>query len=140
MSKGVEGQQRKINDDQWCENTGSTNATALAADARFAADVEHEMTLWQGVKTYRKAVGWSILISAATTMDGYDTGFLTSLFGLVDPQPSIFKMDLLTDFSAYLSLPSERLLGFLKTGIMLFLPHGSRLLATLATLESSSES
>ncbi|KAH8812602.1 general substrate transporter [Xylogone sp. PMI_703] len=82
MVDDVEGQQRKIQDEQWVENTDSTNATTLATDAQIAADAERQMGLWQGIKKYRKAVAWSILISASTTMDGYDTGFLTSLFGL----------------------------------------------------------
>ncbi len=86
MTEDVEGRQRKINDDNWYENVDTTNAAALAADAQFAADAEHEMSLWQSIKKYRTAVGWSILISASTTMDGYDTGFITSLFGLVNHQ------------------------------------------------------
>ncbi|KAH8878936.1 putative maltose permease [Thozetella sp. PMI_491] len=40
------------------------------------------MSLWQGLKAYPRAVGWSIVISIATTMDGYDTGFLGTLLGL----------------------------------------------------------
>ena len=65
MPEDVEGQQRKINDEHWHENTDTTNATTLATDAQFAADAEHKMSLWQGIKAYPKAVGWSILISAS---------------------------------------------------------------------------
>jgi MFS transporter, SP family, general alpha glucoside:H+ symporter len=54
----------------------------LANDAQAAADNEKSMTLWQGMKAYPRAVGWSVVISMATTMDGYDTGFLAALLGL----------------------------------------------------------
>jgi MFS transporter, SP family, general alpha glucoside:H+ symporter len=74
--------QKVISDDEH-DHVETTNVANLAADAQFAADVERNMTLWQGMKAYPKAVGWSIVISVATTMDGYDTGFLTALFGLV---------------------------------------------------------
>ena len=65
---------------------GRTNAVVdadLARDAQFAADAEKSMSLWQGMRAYPKAVGWSVVISMATVMDGYDTGFLAALLGLV---------------------------------------------------------
>jgi MFS transporter, SP family, general alpha glucoside:H+ symporter len=71
------------------ENTQSTERmdtvvdADLARDAQFAADAEKSMSLWQGMKAYPRAVGWSVVISIATTMDGYDTGFLAALLGLV---------------------------------------------------------
>ena len=61
----------------------------LARDAQSAADAEKSMSLWQGMKAYPKAVGWSVLISMATVMDGYDTGFLASLLGLVSCRPQL---------------------------------------------------
>ncbi|CAH0028767.1 unnamed protein product [Clonostachys rhizophaga] len=54
----------------------------LARDAQTAANAEKSMTLWEGMKAYPKAAGWSVVISLATTMDGYDTGFLGALLGL----------------------------------------------------------
>ncbi|ERS98138.1 MFS transporter, SP family, general alpha glucoside:H+ symporter [Sporothrix schenckii 1099-18] len=54
----------------------------LATDARAAADAEHKMSLMDGIRAYPRAVAWSVVISTATTMDGYDTGFLSSLLGL----------------------------------------------------------
>lgn len=41
------------------------------------------MSLRQGIKAYPKAACWSAIISMATVMDGYDTGFLAALLGLV---------------------------------------------------------
>lgn len=61
----------------------------LARDAQTAADAEKTMSLWQGMKAYPKAVAWSVLISMATVMDGYDTGFLAALLGLVSRRIAI---------------------------------------------------
>lgn len=69
-------------DEQWFEAADSSDVD-LAHDAQSAANEEHQMNLWQGMKAYPWAVWWSVVISVATTMDGYDTGFLTSLFGQV---------------------------------------------------------
>lgn len=50
------------------------------ADAQDATDKEHEMTFIQAIKLYPKAVGWSILLSTALVMEGYDTKLISSLF------------------------------------------------------------
>ncbi|CAK7216577.1 hypothetical protein SCUCBS95973_002854 [Sporothrix curviconia] len=68
--------------DQWQETALAADSTELASDARAAAEAEHKMSLLDGIRAYPKAVAWSVIISTATTMDGYDTGFLTSLLGL----------------------------------------------------------
>ncbi|KAH7377545.1 MFS transporter [Cadophora sp. MPI-SDFR-AT-0126] len=49
-------------------------------NARNATDKEHSMTLWQGLKLYPKAVGWSILISTCIVMEGYDLCLLSSFY------------------------------------------------------------
>ncbi|CAK7201505.1 hypothetical protein SEUCBS139899_004211 [Sporothrix eucalyptigena] len=76
----------KLAAEQWQETVPSGNTTdateQLATDARAAAEAEHKMSLWDGIKAYPRAVAWSVVISTATTMDGYDTGFLSSLLGL----------------------------------------------------------
>lgn len=46
---------------------------ALAEDAAKATEAEHKMTLMEGLRTYPKAVGWSVLISTAIVMEGFDT-------------------------------------------------------------------
>lgn len=38
------------------------------------------MTLWQGLKLYPKAVGWSVLISTCIVMEGYDLCLLSSFY------------------------------------------------------------
>ena len=83
----------KRHDAQWCERTDITVDADLARDAQLAADAEKPMSLWQGMKAYPKAVAWSIVISIATTMDGYDTGFLAALLGLVSYMQSLSLPD-----------------------------------------------
>ncbi|PCG90701.1 Major facilitator superfamily domain, general substrate transporter [Penicillium occitanis (nom. inval.)] len=50
----------------------------LVHDAKLATDKEHRMTLWQGLRLYPKAVGWSLLISSAIIMEGYDVVLMGS--------------------------------------------------------------
>ncbi|KAL5363679.1 general substrate transporter [Aspergillus floccosus] len=50
-------------------------------DARVATEKEHRMSVWNGLKLYPKAVGWSILISAAIIMEGYDVVLMGSFYG-----------------------------------------------------------
>lgn len=39
-------------------------SAALASEAKQAANAEHDMTLWQAIKTYPHAIGWSVLVSS----------------------------------------------------------------------------
>ena len=82
MTEDVESPPKAANE-QWHERVDAADAADLARDAQFAAEAERKMSLWEGIKAYPHAVGWSILISVSTTMDGYDTGFLTSLLAAV---------------------------------------------------------
>lgn len=50
----------------------------IIRNAKLATDNEHKMTLWQSVKLYPKAVGWSILISTCICMEGYDVCLLSN--------------------------------------------------------------
>ncbi|KAH8809428.1 general substrate transporter [Xylogone sp. PMI_703] len=59
----------------------------LIADVEEATRKEHELTLFQAIKLYPKAVAWSAIISASTIMDGYDFHVLGSLFA----QPAFQK-------------------------------------------------
>lgn len=53
----------------------------MIRDARLATEKEHGMSLWQGLKLYPKAVGWSLLISTAIIMEGYDVVLMGSFYG-----------------------------------------------------------
>ncbi|KAL3440166.1 sugar transporter [Aspergillus insuetus] len=52
----------------------------LFQDAREATEVEHNLTLTKALKLYPKAVGWSVLVSAACIMEGYDMAVIGQLF------------------------------------------------------------
>lgn len=51
-----------------------------AADAQAATAKEHNMTLWQGLKLYPKAIGWSLLFSTVIIMEGYDVVLMGSFY------------------------------------------------------------
>jgi SP family general alpha glucoside:H+ symporter-like MFS transporter len=59
---------------QLSERKGSTNEyneDKLALnDARLATSKEHKLTVLQSLKPYRKAIGWSVMLSAAVIMEG----------------------------------------------------------------------
>ena len=60
-----------------------TEAHRLAPnkDAQHAAADEKQMSLFQAIKLYPKAVGWSVVLSSALIMEGYDLALLGSLYG-----------------------------------------------------------
>lgn len=58
------------------EHTKSMNE--VKQNAKNATDKEHNMSLWQGLKLYPKAVGWSMLISTCIVMEGYDLCLLSN--------------------------------------------------------------
>lgn len=53
----------------------------LIHNANLATGKEHHMTLWQGLRLYPHAIGWSLLISSAIIMEGYDVVLMGSFFG-----------------------------------------------------------
>ncbi|KAF2174129.1 hypothetical protein M409DRAFT_16399 [Zasmidium cellare ATCC 36951] len=55
---------------------------SVADDAAKATESETSMTLMQGIKTYPKAVGWSILLSTCIIMEGFDIVLINSLYAL----------------------------------------------------------
>lgn len=55
---------------------------SVANDAAKATQSETSMTLMQGIKTYPKAVGWSILLSTCIIMEGFDIVLINSLYAL----------------------------------------------------------
>ncbi|KAK9386686.1 hypothetical protein V1515DRAFT_616178 [Lipomyces mesembrius] len=52
----------------------------LLVEPKDATSFEHQMTPRQAFKIYPKAVGWSILLSLAIIMEGYDTLLLGSFY------------------------------------------------------------
>ncbi|KAB5545749.1 general substrate transporter [Coniochaeta sp. 2T2.1] len=53
----------------------------MIQNARSATEKEHKMTLWQGIKLYPKAIGWSVLISSTIIMEGYDVCLINNFYG-----------------------------------------------------------
>jgi MFS transporter, SP family, general alpha glucoside:H+ symporter len=49
--------------------------------AQHAAHEEKSMSLLQAIRLYPKAVGWSMILSSALIMEGYDLALLGSMFG-----------------------------------------------------------
>jgi SP family general alpha glucoside:H+ symporter-like MFS transporter len=45
----------------------------IVQDAQQATNKEHRLTFMTGMKAYKKAILWSILLSSAVIMEGYDT-------------------------------------------------------------------
>ena len=52
----------------------------LVDEAKVATEQEHQMSLWQGLRLYPKAVGWSVLLSTAIIMEGYGKSPYTNQF------------------------------------------------------------
>ena len=59
----------------------------LLSDADDANSKEHQLGFIEAIKLYPKAVGWSVLMSAAVIMDGYDLKLIGSMFA----QPAFQK-------------------------------------------------
>jgi MFS transporter, SP family, general alpha glucoside:H+ symporter len=58
------------------------NFAGLSSEAKDATDQEHSMSFMQAIKLYPKAVGWSMLLSTAIIMEGYDVVLLSSFYAL----------------------------------------------------------
>lgn len=54
----------------------------LTNEAAKATEAERTMTLMEGLRTYPKAVGWSVLLSAAIIMEGFDLVLIANLFAV----------------------------------------------------------
>ncbi|KAK9310916.1 general substrate transporter [Lipomyces starkeyi] len=59
----------------------------ILLEAQAATDKEHDLTFLKSVRLYPKAIAWSMLLSTAIIMEGYDTKLVGSLFA----QPAFRK-------------------------------------------------
>ena len=57
-----------------------SSMSRMVQDAKAATDKEQKMTLLQGIKTYPKAVAWSVLISTCIAMEGYDISLVNNFY------------------------------------------------------------
>ncbi|KAJ6032587.1 hypothetical protein N7540_003319 [Penicillium herquei] len=60
----------------------TSEVISFADNAKQGADMEKQMTLGRAIKLYPKAVFWSIVLSTALVMEGYDTLLLANFYGL----------------------------------------------------------
>lgn len=60
----------------------SVEHTERLPDAAEANSQEHELTFWQGMKLYPKAVFWSLAMSTVIIMEGFDNKLLPTLYAL----------------------------------------------------------
>ncbi|KAF4305586.1 Sugar/inositol transporter [Botryosphaeria dothidea] len=65
----------------------------LVHDAANATQAEQSMSLWQGLKTYPYAVGWSVFLSTAIVMEGFDKTLINNLYAY-DPFKKAFGVQL----------------------------------------------
>jgi len=59
------------------QNVESTDVGHVE-NANAATTKEHNLTLIRGLKAYPRAIMWSILLSSAVIMEGYDTSMIGS--------------------------------------------------------------
>ncbi|CRL24041.1 Sugar/inositol transporter [Penicillium camemberti] len=62
------------------ERQDSVPMAKATNNAKSAADAEHKMTLLQGIRTYPKAIAWSVLISTCIAMEGYDISLVNNFY------------------------------------------------------------
>ena len=73
---------RRLSSVAW--NNGNRKESAareILDDAQKATQSEQKMSVWEAIKTYPKACGWSVLASTALVMEGYDLVVIGSFFG-----------------------------------------------------------
>lgn len=66
---------RRVSEVQW------GGEQDIVDGAQEATEHEHKMGIWKAIKTYPKAVGWSVLASTALVMEGYDLVVIGSFYG-----------------------------------------------------------
>ncbi|KAL6245551.1 hypothetical protein RBB50_007550 [Rhinocladiella similis] len=71
---------RRVSEVQW------GGEQDIVDGAQEATEHEHKMGIWKAIKTYPKAVGWSVLASTALVMEGYDLVVIGSFYGFPEFQ------------------------------------------------------
>lgn len=83
-------------------SVSNPDIAAQTAEAKHATDNEHNLTVRNALKLYPKAVMFSLLLSTAVIMEGYDLSLMGSFFGY--PQ---FKNRCVHQHTFFLSSPPE---------------------------------
>ncbi|KAK6345779.1 hypothetical protein TWF718_007685 [Orbilia javanica] len=63
------------------EATGNYEyTTEILKQAREATEIEHSLSLWENIRLYPKSIAWSVLMSTAIIMEGYDVVLMGSFY------------------------------------------------------------
>ena len=78
----VANMSRRMSAFQWTDSRRGTQTDfqGVIDEAREATETEHKMGIIEAVRTYPKAVGWSVLASTALIMEGYDLVVIGSFY------------------------------------------------------------
>lgn len=60
----------------------TTQDKALIHDAQDATEQEHNLSFFKAIRLYPKAIGWSVLLSAALIMEGFDLVLMGSFYAV----------------------------------------------------------
>ncbi|KAF3938814.1 hypothetical protein ABW19_dt0204429 [Dactylella cylindrospora] len=85
------------------------DAAEILKQAREATNIEHSLSLWENIRLYPRAIAWSVLMSTAIIMEGYDIVLMGSFYAY----PSFKKKygDLLPDGTYQLSAAWQSVLS-----------------------------
>lgn len=72
---------RRMSEFQWDRQESHVDFQGLVDEAKEATNHEHNMGIIEAIRTYPKAVGWSVLASTALVMEGYDLVVINSFYG-----------------------------------------------------------
>ncbi|KAI0855022.1 MFS maltose permease MalP [Xylaria cubensis] len=61
-------------------HTAALHFGSMISEAQMATAQEHTMTIWQGIRLYPKAIAWSMVISMAVVMEGFDNALIGSFY------------------------------------------------------------
>lgn len=74
----TEGELSKVGDQTDTFSAQFRDEKIEIRDAAQATAKEHNLTLRQSLRAYPKAIAWSVLLSTAVVMEGYDTLLVSS--------------------------------------------------------------
>ena len=99
----------------------------LNNDARAGADAEKDRSIMQAIRLYPKAAAWSVLLSTAIVMEGYDTLLLANFFalpsfnnkfGIYDPVTKSYQISAAWKSGLTNGASVGEILGLFATGII----------------------
>jgi MFS transporter, SP family, general alpha glucoside:H+ symporter len=71
-----------VDEEQYRRMSVVPGIDGITEDAARGTQQEHDMTLWHSLKLYPKAVGWSVFLSTAIIMEGFDVVLIANLLAV----------------------------------------------------------